>query len=133
MSQPTPRFRIHTCEFCSAQEIDPLTRKRGTQRSTVKYRGSRVYDGASRGCEFFQAIFAELITKLENGFHHQFQHDQWMYELSVHVPRNHDSNLASAIWRNTADGVFHSTESFGILALPGKKQLYLPELTVLGN
>lgn len=123
MSQPAPPFRVHTCHWCSAQEIDPLASDRLTEQITIQFRGSSVYDGASRGCEFFQALFTKLIKTLDLDFHDPFLRDSLIYDLTVSVPRNHDSNWASGGWRTTADRVPLSHTRYGILALPGKKRL----------
>lgn len=61
---PGHHGKIHSCSFCSVQEIDPTIKTfihEPNEGSIVKYRGSRVLDGASKGCAFFQ----DMITYLE--------------------------------------------------------------------
>jgi hypothetical protein len=48
-----------------------------------------------------------------------------MYELTVSVLDNQDSRSAWGVWRSTVDDAVLPSERFNILALPGKKYLYL--------
>lgn len=81
---------IHSCDFCAVQEIDPDLKSRGDDSAVcvIKYRGSRVLDGALKGCAFFQ----ELITHLEpilkaNGYEdkmtsaRKFRLNNWVSKL----------------------------------------------------
>ena len=81
---------IHSCGFCYVQEIDPgLNNRDGQWSSTaLKYRGSRVLDGASNGCVLFQDILRSLETILGAYGYEQgsssvnFLPENWVYQLS---------------------------------------------------
>lgn len=93
----THRGKIHSCSFCCVQEIDPSMKTlihEPNVGSIVKYRGSRVLDGASNGCAFFQ----DMITYLEpilkshgcrdgSASARKFQPEKWicMFFLSEHL------------------------------------------------
>jgi hypothetical protein len=115
---------IHTCILCSAQEIDPLAKSRGTETFVIKYRGSRVFRGKN-DCTFFSHIFGNLTLEWNDCSNDCFDLDLWIYELTVYVSNNQDSRLACGLWRSTVDDVILSPESFSILALPGKQRWYL--------
>jgi hypothetical protein len=120
MAQHPSLSDIHTCVFCSAQEIDPLAKSRVTEMFTIKYRGSRVFHGRN-DCKLFSHIFSKLTSEWNDGSNGRLDLDLWMYELTVFMPSNQDIKLASGCWRSTVDDVNLSSERFGILALPGKK------------
>ena len=90
-----PPGTIHSCRICSVQEIDPVMKPRDDEYDgcVVKYRGSRVLYGASKGCAFFQ----EMITYLEhilkaNGYGDgsasacKFQPEGWICKLRFFEP-----------------------------------------------
>jgi hypothetical protein len=84
---------IHSCSFCYVQELDPsLKRTRTTSDdlssgTAVRYRGSRVLDGASNGCAFFKDTHSSLESILNAHGYEQgsaspnFRPENWIYEL----------------------------------------------------
>jgi hypothetical protein len=121
MAQHLRLSDIHTCILCSAQEIDPLAKSRGTNTFIIKYRGSRVFRGRN-DCTFFSHIFGNLTSEWNDCSNDCFDLDLWIYELTISILNNQDSRLACGLWRSTVDDVILSPESFGILALPGKQR-----------
>ena len=57
---------IHSCCVYSLQEVDPDMKSRGPSSAScnIKYRGSRVLDGAQGDCAFFQQLIMRLYTVL---------------------------------------------------------------------
>ncbi|KAI3320521.1 hypothetical protein HD806DRAFT_506649 [Xylariaceae sp. AK1471] len=85
---------IHSCRFCSVQEIDIGMRLQNTARfldgTIVKYRGSNVLDGASNGCALFQRMEISLKNlidtysgKAENPPITKINLDNWICELRI--------------------------------------------------
>src|SRR6478735_6588818 len=115
MTQHPPLPEIHSCDFCSAQEIDPLARSNLEKVFVIRYRGSRVQRGASNGCSFFARILDKFISEHDNDYIGDLQLDFWMYELLIHIPDNYDIRIASSRWRSTVYHEEHRAEMFGIL------------------
>ena len=61
---------IHSCSFCYVQEIDPhISRVKEvgydlSSGTVVRYRGSRVLEGALNGCTFFKDVLGLLESIL---------------------------------------------------------------------
>lgn len=84
---------IHSCSFCNVQELDPsMERKKGVNDdlfsgTLIRYRGSRIRDGALEGCTFFKDAFDSLQSIFETHEHEQagdspgFRPENWIYEL----------------------------------------------------
>lgn len=84
---------IHSCSFCSVQELDPSVElKREVNDdlfsgTLIRYRGPRIRDGALQGCAFFKDAFDSLQSILETHEHEQtsdsprFRPENWIYEL----------------------------------------------------
>ncbi|OAL45520.1 HET-domain-containing protein [Pyrenochaeta sp. DS3sAY3a] len=100
---------IHSCSFCNVQELDPGMEPKRTagdlsSGTLIRYRGSRVRDGASEGCTFFKDAFDSLESILKTHEHEQgsdsphFRPENWIYELffSGHTGR---LETASGVWR----------------------------------
>jgi hypothetical protein len=83
----------HSCSFCSVQEIDPhisRVKETGSDLSSgtvVRYRGSRVLEGALNGCTFFKDTLDLLESILvAHGYRQgsaspEFRPQNWIYEL----------------------------------------------------
>lgn len=104
-ADPSLPGSIHSCSFCYVQELDPgLTRKPTagdlSSGTVIKYRGSRVLDGASNGCAFFKDVFAPLEAILSTYAYQQgsdsprFRPENWVYELFF---SNHTGYLETAM------------------------------------
>jgi hypothetical protein len=87
---PDPLGIIHSCSFCYVQEIDPAFSRKLYHLSSgtsIKYRGSRVVEGASNGCAFFQVALSSLHAILNEHRHINdtasplFRSENWTYEL----------------------------------------------------
>lgn len=92
MADPSFPESIHTCSFCSVQELDPgIERKRTVDNlssgTLIRYRGSRVRDGALEGCAFFKNAFDSLQSILITHEYEQgsdstrFRPENWIYDL----------------------------------------------------
>lgn len=141
MSEFTSRVRLHSCDFCSVQGIDPLANDRLTDLETLKYRGSRVGRGGSQGCKFFSELLSQSTVRLDREIHNgsEYSHstsgvDQWTYYLAVHVGTNAGEDRGWGQWRKSPNETFLSTGSiYTVLALSGMKQNALPGLIISDN
>jgi hypothetical protein len=98
MADPSFPELIHSCCFCNVQELDPGMDPKRTpgdlsSGTLIRYRGSRVRDGALAGCAFFKDAFDSLQSILKNHEHDQgsdsphFRLENWIYELSFRSHR----------------------------------------------
>lgn len=84
---------IHSCSFCNVQELDPSMERNWKVNDDVfsgtliRYRGSRIRDGALEGCAFFKEAFDSLQSILETHENEEtsdsprFRPENWTYEL----------------------------------------------------
>lgn len=83
---------IHSCQLCNARELDPLSHVETDDHiepyCAVKYRGTTVLEGVSKGCDFFQELITELEYNLHergygdgSGYVFEFRPQKWICEL----------------------------------------------------
>lgn len=83
---------MHSCSACFIQEIDPKAGRKGngldqSSGTIVRYRGSRVLEGALNGCDFFKHILDPLeFILIAHGYEQgsaspNFRPENWIYEL----------------------------------------------------
>lgn len=91
-AEPSFPGLIHSCSFCNVQELDPGMEPKRTagdpsSGTIIKYRGSRVRDGALAGCAFFKHAFDSLQSILRTDRYEQgrdsphFRPENWIHEL----------------------------------------------------
>ncbi|KAM5385657.1 hypothetical protein ACJZ2D_000856 [Fusarium nematophilum] len=107
---PEPSPTIHSCHFCSAQEIDPLIQiaDKIHHVGTVKYRASRVIHGASQGCALFRELLRLLVKDIrmrgyddDKASQHDILPDRWVCLLSLDA--NEDPEWVEITWESAED------------------------------
>lgn len=89
-----PILNAHSCDFCQVQEIDPgskvdkFEKHMDTALVRIRYRGSRIVDGASKGCTFFAHCLEVLqpfmkLKDYEDGSNStNFNPPNWVYNIN---------------------------------------------------
>lgn len=111
----------HSCSFCSWTEIDSRSKTEDRSgaaykyRLMIKFRGTKVLEGADAGCSFFGDALVNTNLEAENM-------EDWTYEIHFYPAEeeaNYDIFTGSGSWV-CVDGMKKKGKTYGVIAEPGK-------------
>lgn len=109
----------HACSWCSWTEIDSRSRTEGLgggaykYRLMIKFRGTKILQGADAGCYFFRDALVDSRLEAENL-------EDWTYQIIFHPAeegRNYDISKCLGSWI-CVDGRRRKGKAYGVMAEP---------------